>query len=300
VAFVVIKDGKLLFESYWEDYSPQSLSNSFSMAKSIVSLAVGCAIDDGFIRNVDQPVSEFFTEFGPFDGKELTLRHLLTMSAGMDFTEAYSTPFSSTTKLYYSNDIGAITFGMKQIEAPGVNFHYQSGVTQLLGFIVEKATGESLSRYVSRKLWTPMHAEENALWSLDKAGGMEKAYCCFNTNARDFARLGQLILNNGRWDCNQLVAEDYIREAITPDTTLTDMPDEEVNRRYGFQFWRLTYDGLSIPYLRGLHGQYVLAIPDKNAVIVRLGHKQGDSTSRLYPADIDVWLAAGLDIIDGA
>ncbi|MDR1937721.1 MAG: beta-lactamase family protein [Tannerellaceae bacterium] len=301
VAFVVVKDGKLLFESYWEDYSPQSLSNSFSMAKSIVSLAVGCAIDDGLIKDIDQPVSDFFPEFGEYNGKALTLRHLLTMSAGVDFTEAYSSPFSPTTKLYYGDNLHAITFGMKQIETPGVNFVYQSGVTQLLGFIVEKATGEHLSRYVSRKLWTPMHAEENALWSLDKAGGMEKAYCCFNTNARDFARFGQLVLNRGRWDGEPLISEAYLREAITPDTTLTDIQHKEVNRQYGFQFWHLTFDGLSIPYLRGLQGQYVFVVPEKNAVIVRLGHKRGEIyTSQHYPNDIDVWLAAGLKLLDAA
>jgi CubicO group peptidase (beta-lactamase class C family) len=302
VAFVVIKDGRLLFEAYWEDYSPRSLSNSFSMAKSIVSLAVGCAIDDGLIQSTDQPVSDFFPEFGAFEGKKLTLRHLLTMSAGMDFTEAYSSPFSPTTKLYYGNNLHAVTFAMKQIEQPGVYFNYQSGVTQLLAFIVEKATNERLSSYVSRKLWTPMHAEENALWSLDKAEGMEKAYCCFNTNARDFARFGQLILNKGRWDGEPLISETYLQEAIRPDTTLTDRHYNDVNRRYGFQFWHLTYNGLSIPYMRGLQGQYVFAVPEKNAVIVRLGHERGPAirSSQHYPADIDAWLSAGLKLINAS
>ena len=115
------------------------------MAKSIVSLAIGCAIDDGFIRDVDQPVSDFFPEFKGYDGKALTLRHLLTMSAGVDFDEAYSSPFSPTTQLYYGDDLQEIAFGMKEIDEPGVNFIYQSGVTQLLGFIVEKATGEKVN-----------------------------------------------------------------------------------------------------------------------------------------------------------
>ena len=128
------------------------------MAKSIVSLAIGCAIDDGFIKNVDQPVSDFYPEFQGYNGKVLTLRHLLTMSAGVDFDEAYSSPFSPTTKLYYGDDLEKIALGMKETEEPGVNFIYQSGVTQLLSLIVEKATGENISSYVSRKLWTPMNA----------------------------------------------------------------------------------------------------------------------------------------------
>lgn len=298
VAFVVIKDSTLLFEQYWEDYSPASHSNSFSMAKSIVSLAIGCAIDDGFIRHVDQPVSDFYPEFKGYKGKTLTLRHLLTMSAGVDFEEAYSSPLSPTTQLYYGNDLKKITFGMKEIEEPGVNFVYQSGVTQLLAFIVEKATGETLSSYVTRKLWTPMQAEEDALWSLDKPGGMEKAYCCFNSNARDFARFGQLILNKGSWNGRQLIPESYLKEATTPDSSLCFREYDEPNSQYGFQFWHLRYKGMDIPYMRGILGQYVFVIPNKNAVVVRLGHKRSDTrTDQHYPDDINTWLDAAMDII---
>jgi CubicO group peptidase (beta-lactamase class C family) len=133
-----------------------------------------------------------------------------------------------------------------------------------------------------------MHAEENALWSLDKADGMEKAYCCFNTNARDFARFGQLILNKGRWDGEPLISETYLQEAITPDTTLMDVQYNAVNRRYGFQFWHLVYEGLSVPYMRGLQGQFVFAVPEKNAVIVRLGREDAPRES---------FLAIGLNLI---
>ena len=298
VAYVIIKDSTLLFEQYWEDYSPESHSNSFSMAKSIVSLAIGAAIDDGFIKDVDQPVSDFFPEFQGYNGKLLTLRHLLTMSAGVDFAEAYSSPFSPTTKLYYGDDLQQIAFGMKEIEEPGVNFIYQSGVTQLLAFIVEKATGENISSYVSRKFWTPMNAEEDALWSLDKKDGIEKAYCCFNSNARDFARFGQLILNEGDWNGRQLISSSYLKEATTPDTSLLFKEYNETNHCYGFQFWHLTYNGMEIPYMRGILGQYIFIIPDLNAVVVRLGHKRSETRSdQHYPDDIDTWLGAAVEMI---
>ena len=298
VAYVIIKDSTLLFEQYWEDYSPESHSNSFSMAKSIVSLAIGAAIDDGFIKNVDQPVSDFYPEFQGYNGKPLTLRHLLTMSAGVDFNEAYSSPFSPTTKLYYGDDLQQIALGMKEIEEPGVNFIYQSGVTQLLAFIVEKATGENISSYVSRKFWTPMNAEEDALWSLDKKDGIEKAYCCFNSNARDFARFGQLILNEGDWNGRQLISSSYLKEATTPDTGLLFKEYNETNHCYGFQFWHLSYNGMEIPYMRGILGQYIFIIPDLNAVVVRLGHKRSETRSdQHYPDDIDTWLGAAVEMI---
>lgn len=298
VAYVIIKDSTLLFEQYWEDYSPESHSNSFSMAKSIVSLAIGAAIDDGFIKNVDQPVSDFYPEFQGYNGKPLTLRHLLTMSAGVDFDEAYSSPFSPTTKLYYGDDLQQIALGMKEIEEPGVNFIYQSGVTQLLAFIVEKATGENISSYVSRKFWTPMNAEEDALWSLDKEDGIEKAYCCFNSNARDFARFGQLILNEGDWNGRQLISSSYLKEATTPDTSLLFKEYNETNHCYGFQFWHLSYNGMEIPYMRGILGQFIFIIPDLNAVVVRLGHKRSETRSdQHYPDDIDTWLGAAVEMI---
>lgn len=298
VAYVIVRDSQLLFEQYWDDFSPESYSNSFSMAKSIVSLAVGCAIDDGYIEGVDQPVGDFFPQFAGYNGKTLTLRHLLTMSAGVDFQEAYSSPFSPTTRLYYGNDLQAVTFGMKEIEEPGVYFNYQSGVTQLLAFIVEKAVGEPVSSYVSRKLWTPLQAEQNALWSLDKKDGIEKAYCCFNSNAPDFARFGQLVLNGGSWNGKQLVPADYLQEAITPDTTLIFKEYGEPNRCYGFQFWILTYKGKKIPYMRGILGQYVFVIPEENAVVVRLGRKRSETRSaQHYPNDIDTWLDAAFAIL---
>lgn len=298
VAYVIIKDSTLLFEQYWEDYSPESHSNSFSMAKSIVSLAIGAAIDDGFIKDVDQPVSNFFPEFQGYNGKPLTLRHLLTMSAGVDFDEAYSSPFSPTTKLYYGDDLQQIALGMKEIEEPGVNFIYQSGVTQLLAFIVEKATGENISSYISRKFWTPMNAEEDALWSLDKKDGIEKAYCCFNSNARDFARFGQLILNEGEWNGGQLISSSYLKEATTPDSSLLFKEYNETNHCYGFQFWHLSYNGMEIPYMRGILGQYIFIIPDLNAVVVRLGHKRSETRSdQHYPDDIDTWLGAAVEMI---
>ncbi|MDR1381689.1 MAG: CapA family protein, partial [Tannerella sp.] len=300
VAYVIIQNGELLFEQYWEHYSPQSHSNSFSMAKSIVSLAVGCAIDDGVISDVDQPVSDFFPQFGSYNGKQLTIRHLLTMSAGVDFQEAYTSVFSPTTQLYYGNDLRKIAFGMRQVEEPGVNFIYQSGVTQLLAFILEKATGENIGSYVSRKLWTPVQAEEDAIWSLDRKDGFEKAYCCFNSNARDFARLGQLVLNGGRWDGKQIVPEQYMTDAVTADSSLIFKKYGEINRHYGYQFWLLEKNGMKIPCLRGIKGQYVFIIPEKNAVVVRLGHRRSDreTDGQRYPEDVDVWLDAAFDMLD--
>jgi len=310
VAFVVVQHKKIILEQYWDNYSPLSLSNSFSMAKSITSLLVGCAIADGKIKSVDQAVGDFLPQWGTYDGKVLTIKDLLTMSAGVDWQEAHSSLFSKTTDAYYGNDLWTLTLTEKLVDKPGVKFNYQSGATQLLGFLLQKATGKNISDYASEKIWTPIQAEEDALWSLDRKGGMEKAFCCFNSNARDFARLGQLILNKGEWDGVLVVDSNFIREATTPASWLEYIPkqiDGEVVLPksipcgfYGYQFWIANYKGLKISYMRGIFGQYILVIPALDAVIVRLGKKQEkeSNVAQNYPKDLEIWINAGLEVIN--
>lgn len=310
VAFIVIQHNQILLEQYWDNYSPLSLSNSFSMSKSIVSLLVGCAITDGYIKSVDQPVSDFLPEWTSYEGKTLTIKHLLTMSAGVDWKEEHSSIFSKTTDAYYGNDLWRVTQTEKLIERPGVKFNYQSGVTQMLAFLLQKATGKNISTYASEKIWTPIHAEEDALWSLDKKDGMEKAFCCFNTNARDFARIGQLILNKGFWNGKPVVDSSYIRAAITPSTwlkytpTLLDgvtlAPESVPCTMYGYQFWIANFNGIRVNYTRGLLGQYILTLPELDAVIVRLGRKcaKEHNVEQDYPKDMEIWLSAGLEVLN--
>ncbi|MBP8783788.1 MAG: serine hydrolase [Paludibacter sp.] len=310
VAFLVIKNNRIISEQYWDDYGPQSLSNSFSMSKSIVSLLVGCAISDGFIKSVDQPVSDFLPAWTSFDGKVLTIKDLLTMSAGVKWDESHSSLFSKTTEAYYGKDLWKLTQTEVLEARPGEHFNYQSGVTQILAFLLQKATGKNVSEYASEKIWTPINAEEDALWSLDKKDGIEKAYCCFNTNARDFARLGQLVLNNGKWNGRQVVDSAYIREAVTPASWLkftrrlkpgeTVTPEPVPNQIYGYQFWIVNYKGLTIPYMRGILGQYIFVIPELDAVIVRLGRLRDKEyvVEQSYTKDMEVWLDAALEILN--
>ena len=310
VAFLVIQHNRIIFEEFREDYSPLSASNSFSMSKSIISLLVGCAIDDGYIKSVNQPVGDFLPQWTSFDGKILTIKDLLTMSAGVEWDESHNSLFSKTTEAYYGKDLWKLALTEKLIEKPGVRFNYQSGVSQILAFLLQKATGKSVSEYASEKIWTPIHAEQDALWSLDHKDGMEKAYCCFNSNARDFARIGQLVLNKGRWGLVQVVDSNYVKEATTPATWLKFTPKSEPDQTtppqtgpctfYGYQFWLVDYKGLHIPYMRGILGQYVFIIPELDAIIVRLG-KQRDKEykhEQEYTKDLEIWLDAGIEIIN--
>lgn len=299
VAFLVVQNGELKFEKYWQNYSDSSWSNSFSMAKSVISLLVGIAIDDGQIKSVDQPVGDFIEEFATDENKSLRIRDLLTMSSGLNWDEHYSSPFSLTTQAYYGEDLKSLVKALKVVEPSGKKWKYLSGDTQLLAMVLEKACGKPVSEFASEKLWKPIGARFDALWSVDNPDGIEKAYCCFNSNARDFARIGQLILNEGMYDDIQVVSKAYLDSAIRAANYLKDERGNPVDF-YGYQFWIVNYQGYRIPFARGILGQYIFAIPGKNAVVVRLGHKRSESRTIKpeMPDDVYLYLQAAMEILD--
>ncbi|WP_299987880.1 serine hydrolase [uncultured Pontibacter sp.] len=285
VAFVVVHRDSLLYEQYWDGYSEESLSNSFSVAKSIVSILVGIALKEGTIQSIDQPVGDFLPDFREGAKAKITLRHLLWMSSGLNWDESYGNPFSVTTEAYYGSDLKKVIRRLEAVEEPGQAFSYKSGDTQILAFVLEAATGQRLADYAEEKLWCSLGAEQKAEWSIDHPLGNEKAYCCFFSNARDFARIGQLYLQKGVWQGDTLVSLQYVQASLTP-SGLTDANTGDPTRHYGYQWWLLPdYKGQSIFYARGILGQYIIVIPEKELVIVRLGKKRGERIDH-HPAEV--------------
>jgi CubicO group peptidase (beta-lactamase class C family) len=295
-AFLVIKDNKIIYEKYFKGYDRDAKSGSFSAAKSIVSILVGIALDEGKIKSLDEPVGNYIPEFSKGPASHLTIKDVLTMSSGIDWDESYSSLFSITTKYYFGNDTDGLVRGLKVIEIPGKRFNYQSGSTLILGQIVTKATGRKLAEYASEKLWRPLGAESPALWSLDRKDGIEKAFCCFNATARDFARIGQMVLNGGTFAGKRIVSAAYLRQATSPASWLVDDKGKPVDF-YGYQFWIMYHRGLTIPMARGILGQYIMFIPRKNAVIVRLGEKRIEEKVRNVPRDAYTWVDAALAVM---
>jgi CubicO group peptidase (beta-lactamase class C family) len=294
LAFLVIKNDSILYEEYWDEGAKGSITNSFSMAKTFVSVLVGIAIGEGKIKNVDQAVGDFIPEYKIGENAKLTVKHLLTMSSGIDFDEDYVSPFAYPAKAYYGTEIRTLTMKYKLAETPGKVFKYLSGNTELLAFVLEKAIGKNISDYASEKLWMPIGASKSAFWSLDHENGVEKAYCCFNSNARDFARIGALYMHHGNWNGKQIVPEEYVKNSVIP----ANLVDEEnkPNNRYGYSWWMLNYKGMHIYYARGILGQYVVAIPDKNILMVRLGHKRSKEKMNDHPKDVYTYIDAALDL----
>ncbi|MEI7594549.1 MAG: serine hydrolase [Bacteroidota bacterium] len=295
-AFVVVQNDSILYEEYWDGYNEQTISNSFSVAKSVVSLLIGIAVDEKKISSINDPIFKYLPDFPNLKNDSLTIRNVLKMSSGLDWNEEYAALFSPTTKAYYGKDLIELIKGVKVSEKPGVVFRYLSINTQILALVVEKATGKPVSKYAEEKIWSKIGAEHDALWSVDKKEGMEKAYCCFNSTAKDFARIGKLILNKGKWNNQQIVSEKYILESTTASSDLKDKDGKKVDF-YGYQWWYLNYKGLKIPYARGILGQYIFVIPEKNAVVVRLGHERSSSYEGSFPSDILMYLETALTIL---
>ena len=296
IAYLVVQNDSIKYEEYWDYYSDSSITNAFSATKSIISLLIGIAIDEGKIKSVDQKVIDFFPEFAEGYGKNLTIKDLLTMSSGLNWDESYGSPFSKTTQAYYGSNLKKLILDLKVTEKPGREFKYLSGNSQLLAFILEKATGKHLADYASEKLWQPLGAEHDALWYLDKKDGMEKSYCCFSSNARDFARIGQMVLDSGKYNGKQIVSYSYLSQALARDTFLIDENKQVVNY-YGYQWWIVDYKGMKIPFARGILGQYIFVIPQLNAVVVRLGHKRDSNYRDNMPLDVYIYLQAALEVL---
>jgi len=262
-SFLVVKNGKLLHEQYWNGYTALSKTNSFSMAKAITVMLFGKALEEGKIKSIDTKFSNLFEEFKtkPFV-KDLTLKQLAQMESGLDWDENYKNPFLPNAKAYYGRSLMKATFSRKFKEQPGKRFEYQSGSTQLLGFALRKALNQSLSSYLSEKFWIPLGMEQNADWSVDESG-IEKTYCCIHSNSRDFAKLGQLFLDDGKVGDQQILNLDFIEQMRTP----TEKSDEI----YGMGFWINHDNPIKHYYFLGLQGQYIIMIPEHKMVIVRTG-----------------------------
>lgn len=283
-AFLVLQHGEIRHEVYWDNYSELRNSNSFSAAKSIVSILVGIALDEGLIRSLNQPVADFLPSFDTPEKRPIHIRDVLRMASGLDFEENYKKAISDTAKAYYGTDLPGLIAGLAVQALPGSRYRYKSGDTQILGLILEQATDRSLADYASEKLWQPLGAAHDAQWSLDTDGGVEKAYCCFYSNAHDFARIAYLYLHDGVFMGRRVLPADYVRQSITAH----GLPDTrgEATDYYGYQWWLLNHRGREVFYARGIRGQYIFGIPSLDMVVVRLGHERSEVMRDHHPEDV--------------
>lgn len=278
-AFLIVKDGKIINEQYFKHYNDRSKTNSFSMAKTVVTMLIGIAIEEGIIKSLDQAVSDFIPEFADDPiGKDATIAQLSLMNSGYEWTEHYYSWFSPTVELYHGSDIEDFLVNREFSAEPGTFWEYSSASTQLLGIVLKRALAKaghdiSLSEYLSEKIWQPLHMNDDAVWHTDNQG-MELVFCCINSNARNFAKLGMLMLQNGEWKDKQIIPASFVKKMIQPDG----------QSFYGYSTW-LNYENETPFYLFSGHlGQYTVVIPEHNMVLVRLGERRNPNKDHLAKA----------------
>jgi CubicO group peptidase (beta-lactamase class C family) len=274
LAFVVVHEDQLVWERYFGGSTRESLLTSFSVAKSFVSTLVGIAIDEGLIGSVEDPLTDYLPELAARDPdfREIRLRDLLTMSSGIRYEEGGFPSSGDDTYTYYGVDLRDVALNRTRIEQPpGITWHYNNYHPLLLGLVLERTTGTSVSEFMARTLWQPLGAEADATWNLDsKRSGFEKMESGLNARAVDYARFGLLLLHRGEWNGRRIVSEEWVRAATRGD------PDVGPAYYQQYQyFWWIDPQRPERFYAMGKYGQYIYVAPDADTVIVRFGRDWG-------------------------
>ena len=294
LSFLVVDDDELVYERYLDGADPDARQTSFSVAKSFVSTLVGIAIDEGLIGSVEDPVTDYVPELAERDPRfeRITLRHLLTMTSGLRYVEqSLPLPWGDDVNTYYGTDLRDVALSETEIvNPPGGGWLYNNYNPLLLGLVLERATGMSISEYMATRLWQPLGAEADATWSLDSEdSGYEKMESGLNATPVDYARFGQLFLHDGEWNGTRIVSRDWVREATTTDTS--DAPAGNYYFADNYQyFWWIDTVRPGRFYALGNFGQYIYVAPDAGTVIVRNGTDWG--------VDNDTWVGLFRDIAD--
>lgn len=290
VAFLIIKNDSIWHEKYFSGYNKDSHSNSFSMAKSIVSATMGKAIEKGFFKSTNDKVGDYISGYNNGFSSELTIGDLSSMSSGMNWNESYTNIFGVTARLYITSELSELIKSREIVEPPGKSFKYYSSNTQLLSMTIEKATNRNISDLVKEWFIDPLGFENNIFWQIDgKKNNSIKAYCCFNSNARDFARFGKLYKDFGKWNGTQILDSTFIAKSIKPRF--------EESSEYGYGFWLGEINKNRFFAMRGILGQYVIVVPEKNTIIVRLGERNNEKDNN-RPKDFDSYFIESLNMLE--
>ncbi|MFP4064204.1 MAG: serine hydrolase domain-containing protein [Bacteroidales bacterium] len=264
VAFIIIRADTIVYENYFDGYSRDSELSSFSLTKSLLSILIGCAIDDGYIGGVDDRVGDYIPELDRNGFSRVTIKHLLQMTSGVNVDEVYYNPFWGPVDLYHSDDLYEATLKMEVKGTPGTAHNYNSGDSQLLGVILDKVLGEkSITAYMQEKLWGPLGMQYSGNWLVDKKeDGLEKTFCCLSARPIDFARFGRLYLEQGNWNGRQIVPASWVRESVRVDTL--------EGSAAGYQYHWYVADNYFSAY--GYAGQILFVYPERDMIIVRMGN----------------------------
>ena len=268
ISFAIIRNDSLLYEYYAKNFSATANVSSFSIAKSYITMLIGIAIDEGCIKSVNDPITDYIIEWKNKPGFNLiTIKDLLRHTSGLKFTENVFNPASDQLQFYYGTTLRKNILASSIKEPPSLHFDYQSENPSLLAIIIERSTGTTVSNYLQQKIWSQIGTEAAALWSIDSKGpvAIEKAFCCLNARTNDFAKFARLLLNKGYWKGKKIIPEKWIDESIYRST----VNGGKVTYGYNIGIGPVAY-GSFFPV--GLYGQLLYIYPKKNVIIVRFGN----------------------------
>ncbi|WP_445382968.1 serine hydrolase domain-containing protein [Robiginitalea sp. IMCC43444] len=273
-AFLVIRNDTLLFEEYFNNQSKEQLQTSFSVSKSILSILIGLAIQDGKIESTRVPITEFIPELIDQDVrfKDISIAHLLKMKSGIAYDSEVKFPLLNCDDplTYYFTDLQRMALNNVRIEsAAGKRFKYNNYNAILLGLIIERSTGESVSDFMQKKIWKKIGTSYNASWSTDE-NGFEKMESGYNARPIDMAKLGRLVLNEGIWNGQALLSQSWLEESTKPYDTLTFNSGQKWG--YSYMWWSVLKDSSKYDIFgNGRFGQFLYLSPENNTIIIRHG-----------------------------
>jgi CubicO group peptidase (beta-lactamase class C family) len=280
IAFLIVQGDAVRYERYFQGHGPAALSQLFSVSKSVTSILVGMAIEDGYLAGVDQPVTDLVPELADRGFAGATLGHLLTMTSGSSYLEN-NNAFGRHVILNYTPRLERQILQFEAERPPGELWRYKSGDNALLALALDRALGgETIADYTQRRLWTPLGMEDPAVWSLDHEGdGLEKTWCCLATSPRDLAKVGRFVLDRGAWQGQQLLSAGWIEQSTSAQVPESALPGGNRESRwwwnYGYQWWLASEEERDFAAL-GLDGQILYLHPGKDLIVVRLGWSGGD------------------------
>lgn len=272
---LVIKDGVIRFEQYFQGHAQDKLHISWSMGKSFLSALFGIAIDEGHIRSIEEQVTDYVPELAGSGYDGVRIKDVLQMSSGVKFNEDYG-DFNSDINRFsravaFGSSLDEFAASLAREKPPGTYNHYVSIDTQVLGMILTRAIDGSLTDYLREKIWEPMGMEHPVYWLKDDFD-MELALGGLNVSLRDYAKFGWLYLNKGNWQGQQLVPAQWIEDSITPDAPHlmpgVDNPHSSSSNGYGYQWW-IPLNAEDEFLAQGIYHQYIYIDPDQNLVVVK-------------------------------
>lgn len=315
-AFLIIRNDSILYQFYNQNISDTSILPSFSVAKSFVSTMLEIAHEEGKIKSFDEPITNYLPELLKRDERfsNIKIQHVLDMRSGIKSSENYFNPLSDVLRLGFGKNIAKKAMHINIEREPNQKFEYKSINTQLLGMIIEKATGKKLQNYYYEKIYQPLHMQHDATWMVDDKKHREaRAFCCLNMTALDYAKFGKLFLDKGKFNGKRIVSEDWVSKSTNPDTMFA-------YGGYKNQWWQKTdtkffrdsisynkfcsipgikilsrnqvnkdskyfknYTGKTVWfvehvqegfYARGLLNQYIIVLPSKNMLFIHFGNTQ--------------------------